>query len=253
MMEINRIYNENNLLTMERMSDEFVSGILTSPPYNINTRRSDGYYNNGYSSIDGLTEEEYISVRLNEFREFERILKDDGVICYNLSYHTDNPILPILLMSEIHKSTGLTVTDIITWKKNNSIPFQGSPNKLSRICELVFVIVKKDRLSTFKANKTISKINEKTNQKFYKGYTNFIEAKNNDGIKSKLKASFSEDLVKKLIDIYFPKDSLIYDPFSGIGTTARACIKTDRKFIGSELDIEFYNQSIELLIPKITF
>ena len=249
-MEIDKIYNESNLLTIGKMPDKFISGIITSPPYNICSKRKDGYYNNGYSQIDNLTEEEYISIRLKEFVEFERILKDDGVICYNISYHTENPILPTLLITEVHKNTGLTVADIITWKKNNSIPFQGSSNRLSRICELVYIIVKKDKLSTFKANKVISKINEKTNQKFYKGYTNFIEAKNNDGVKSNLKASFSEDLVKKLIDIYFPKDSLIYDPFSGIGTTARACVKTERKFIASELDVEFYNQSIDLLTSK---
>lgn len=243
----NKIFNENNIDTMNRLSDGSISGIITSPPYNITSKRKDVYYNNGYSDIDGLSEDEYLKVRVNEFIQFSRILENTGVICYNISYHNENPILPTLLMAKIHKETDLTVADIITWKKSNSIPFQTSSTKLSRICELVYIIVKKDFLHQFKTNKEVSKINEKTGQKFYKNYTNLIEAKNNDGIKCKLKASFSEDLVIKLLDIYFPEDSLIYDPFMGIGTTARSCKKSGRSFIGSELDKEHFDISISLL------
>lgn len=243
----NILLNENNLETMKKLSDSSISGIITSPPYNITSKRKDVYYNNGYSDIDGLTEEEYLRIRLNEFMQFSRILEDTGVICYNISYHNENPVLPTLLMSKIHKETDLTIADIITWKKSTAIPFQTSPTKLSRVCELVYVIVKKDFLHEFKTNKQISKINEKTGQKFYKNYTNLIEAKNNDGIQCKLKASFSEDFVIKLLDIYFPEQSLVYDPFMGIGTTARACKKTNRNYLGSELDKEHFDISISLL------
>lgn len=232
---------------MIRISDGSISGIITSPPYNITSKRKDVYYNNGYSNIDGLSEDEYLRVRVYEFVQFSRILENTGVICYNISYHNENPILPTLLISKIHKETDLTVADIITWKKSTSIPFQTSPTKLSRICELVYVIVKKEFLHEFKTNKEISKINEKSGQKFYKNYTNLIEAKNNDSIKCKLKASFSEDFVTKLLDIYFHEGSLIYDPFMGIGTTARACKKSSRNYIGSELDKEHFDISISLL------
>lgn len=247
MIELDTIYNEDNILTMSKISDKFVSGIITSPPYNIATKRTDVYYNNGYSESDNLSENEYLKVRLNEFKEFERILKDDGVICYNISYHNENPILPQLLMVKIHEQTNLTIADIITWKKSNSIPFQTSPTKLSRICELIYVIVKKDNLHSFKTNKEISKVNEKTGQKFYKNYTNLIEAKNNDGFKSKLKASFSSELVEKLIDIYFPEKSIIYDPFIGIGTSAKGCINKKCYYIGSERVGEFCDDSKKYL------
>ena len=246
-MERNIIYNEDCKITLKRLQDKSIDGIITSPPYNINTERSDCYYNNGYSELDGLSEYDYLEVRTNEFKEFSRVINDTGVICYNISYAKENPILPTLLISEIHNQTGLTVADIITWKKKSALPFQTSPTKLSRICELVYVIVKKDRLHDFQTNKIVSSINQKTKQKFYKNYTNLIEADNNDGIKSTLKASFSEDLVYKLFNIYFTQDSLIYDPFSGIGTTARACKKSGRQFIGSELEEDFWKQSLLLL------
>lgn len=246
-IEINRIYNENNIITMSKIPDKFVSGVITSPPYNQCSVRTDGYYNNGYSEIDNLSEEDYLEIRLNEFKQFERILKDDGCICYNISYQTENPILPTLLVTEVHQKTGLTLVDIISWKKPNSIPFQGSAQRLSRICELIYVFAKKENVRTFKTNKEVSKINEKTGQKFYKGYVNYIEAKNNDGIKCNLKASYSTDLVSKLIHIYYPKGSLIYDPFSGIGTTTVACRINGLNYLGSELNKEFFDIAIDRL------
>ena len=97
----------------------------------------------------------------------------------------------------------------------------------------------------------MSSFNEKTGQKFYKNYVNLIEAKNNDGYKCKLKASYSQELVDKIIDIYFKSGSLIYDPFSGIGTTQLSCIKNHCYYIGSELDKEHYYILINRLQPKV--
>ena len=41
----NKIFNENNIITMSNISDKSISGIITSPPYNISTKRKDTYYN----------------------------------------------------------------------------------------------------------------------------------------------------------------------------------------------------------------
>jgi len=244
-MELNKIYNQDCLLGMKDIPDKSIDGIITSPPYNINTERSDCYYNNGYSEIDNLTEENYLNVRVTEFKEFSRIMKNKSAICYNISYAKENPILPTLLITKVHNETDLTVADIICWKKPHSIPFQTSPTKLSRITELIYVIVKKNELHTFITNKEVSKINAKTGQAFYKNYCNYIEARNNDGYKCSLKASYSQELCVKLIDVYFPKCSFILDPFMGIGTTAIACINTNRNYIGYENNEEYYNISQE--------
>jgi DNA modification methylase len=242
---INQIFKENCNITLGNIPSKYVDGVITSPPYNIATERKDVYYNNGYSHLDNLTEEQYLEVRTSEFKQFSRILKDKGVICYNISYAKENPILPTLLISEIHKSTDLTVADIISWKKPHAIPFQTSATKLSRIAELIYIIVKKDHLHDFQTNKQVSKINSKTGQKFYKNYTNYIEAKNNDGYECQLKAAYSQDLVNQLISIYFPSGSLIYDPFIGIGTTALSCIRNGLDFIGSEITKEHYDIALK--------
>ena len=191
-------------------------------------------------------------MRTNEATSFSRILKDSGVILYNISYAKENPILPTLLIASFHNNTDLTIADIICWKKPTAIPFQTSPTKLSRITELIYVIVKKTHLHKFSTNKKISKINEKTGQCFYHNYVNYIEAKNNDGYKSSHKATYSQDLVRKLIDIYFKPGSVLYDPFSGIGTTQLACIDSNCNYIGSELLKEHYDIALDRIIKKKT-
>ena len=57
----------------------------------------------------------------------------------------------------------------------------------------------------------------------------------------------SEDLFRYLIQTYSNEDDLIFDGYSGSGTTAAACIKEKRRFIGSELNKEYFDLSMKRL------
>lgn len=52
-------------------------------------------------------------------------------------------------------------------------------------------------------------------------------------------------LMEHLIKIFSPENAIICDPFLGSGTTGIACINTNRRFIGIELNSEYYNLSKE--------
>ena len=54
-----------------------------------------------------------------------------------------------------------------------------------------------------------------------------------------------------LIEVGSSVDDIILDPFMGSGTTAEACIKTNRKFIGIELNEKYYNMAKERIIKLI--
>ena len=69
----------------------------------------------------------------------------------------------------------------------------------------------------------------------YKNVFNFLEAPNNDEVCPIHKATYSTILCRKLMLLYSKEGDVIYDPFMGTGTTAIACIKERRNYIGSEI------------------
>jgi site-specific DNA-methyltransferase (adenine-specific) len=252
-MKTNKLYNGDCLSVLPNITDNFIDGVITSPPYNmghnpLHFKQDKSNRHKLYETfIDDMSNTQYINFTLNVFKQYDRIIKEKGVVLYNLSYSSKNAILPMLVINEIHNNTNFTLRDTIVWKKNTAFPFQTSPHNLSRICEFVYVFGRKD--ITYTTNKPVTKINERTQQKFYGYMDNFIEAKNNDRVKLdnniKHNATYSVELVMKLIDMYFPEGSIILDNFSGIGTTAVGCINTDRDYIGIEIDKNYHDFAVE--------
>ena len=254
-MSKNIIYNEDCIKTMKRSDlKNKIDLVVTSPPYNM-TKRKGGYADKTkrYDVYeDWKSESEYIDFIINVFNGYDNILKKDGCILFNFSYSIENPSLPYKMVSEICRMTNFSIADTIVWKKPTSIPHPASKNRLRRICEFVYVFARKEEMETFDTNKKYKIGSNK--QKYYSVVDNFIEAKNNDGVNHLNKATFSTDFVKRLIEIYAKKDSLIYDSFIGIGTTAFGCIEKGVNFIGSELSkdqCDLANTKIKHLLLNI--
>jgi DNA modification methylase len=138
------------------------------------------------------------------------------------------------MMAAIIGQTEFTVADTIIWKKSNSIPHPASYNRLNRIVEFVFVVVRKKELKTFNCNKKVVKTSPK-GQNYYEIVDNFINAKNNDESTDVNKATYSTEFCTKLLNIYTKEFDIVYDPFMGTGTTGVACKMISRNFIGSEI------------------
>lgn len=233
-----------------------VDVVLTSPPYNTSrpsSERSMKNHEGRYKVYDDLkTGEEYCDWCVNIFNHIDTILKPNGVVLWNVSYGTDATIntegigLMWNSISDIIRHTNFTVADKIVWKKKSALPNNVSPNKLTRICEEVFVFCRKSEYKTFHANKEVSKIG-KNGQQFYKVLYNFIEAPNNDGSTSLNKATYSSDLCVQLLNMYAPQNGIIYDPFMGTGTTGIACEILNLNCIGTEIDAEQVEYSKERL------
>lgn len=241
-MEVNKIYHCDCRNLMKEMDTEFVDAILTSPPYNSSRPGSsldEACANIRYDEFDDCrTDEEYISWTIEIFKGYDKVLKKNGVVLYNLSYSSENTHLMWLVVAEIMKQTNFIVADNIIWKKPTTSPNSTSPNKLTRICEYVFVFCRKDEIDTFNCNKEVSSLRT-TGQIAYKNYYNFIEAKNNDGANEIHKATFSSELVRKLLQLYVKPGSLVFDSFMGTGTTAVACVLEKMNYIGSEISLRY--------------
>lgn len=230
-----KFFNEECKTTMDNMIEynEKVDIILTSPPYNTgrpsNSERSRNNNEGRYDvHLDTMSQNDYCKWICDLFNDFDNVLSEGGVVLWNVSYGSDATVntegvgLMWLSIADIIRNTPFTVADRIIWKKKSALPNNVSKNKLTRIVEDVFVFCRKDEYKTFNANKEISKVG-KNGQTFYKNYYNFIEAKNNDGSCKLNKATYSSDLCIQLLDIYANKNSKVYDPFMGTGTTAIAC------------------------------
>lgn len=229
-IEINKLYTSDCIDLIKLMKPNFIDGVITSPPYNINRNYS--------FHRDNLQRDDFIDWQVEMINELDRVIKPNGKILYNFSYGVKDPLLPYSLIHKIHDNTPFTIVDTISWKKPNARPLINT-NRLTRMVELIYVLVRKEEVRTFELASDFVITN---NQRFYtKRNENFIEAANNDGIETPFNDStFSTELVLKLLKIYFKKDSLIFDPFMGIGTTIRGCLIYGCNYIGSELG---WNQS----------
>ena len=123
-MDKNIIYNEDCLQTISRLPENSVDVILTSPPYNTSrsTSKSNKYSYRYDLYQDSLTNSEYIKWMINVFNGYNKILKKDGCILFNISYSSENTSLIWDLISQIQRETEFIVNDCIVWKKR--MPYQ---------------------------------------------------------------------------------------------------------------------------------
>jgi len=185
---INEIYCGDTCETMGKLKDGTIDLILTSPPYLASIRKDNHKYPGAKDKIkDNQSVEDYLDWMSEVFQQYERVLKDDGVIAFNFSYTTFNPSLPYELINRVFQDTGLKIYDTLAWKKRSAVPLSGHPNRMTRIVEMVYIFAKTPK---FKANKIVKSVS-KTGQKYFTAYYNFLEAKNNDGKVEGHEATFS--------------------------------------------------------------
>lgn len=53
------------------------------------------------------------------------------------------------------------------------------------------------------------------------------------------------DLIRRYLLVHSKPNDVVFDPFMGSGTTAIACIKENRHYIGCEIDPKYYKVTID--------
>ncbi len=234
LIEENKVYNMDCLEFLEKLEKSEIKPncVLTSPPYNIIRPNST---DRGYDLYkDGITNEQYCNWIVTIFNKFNECLAENSVILWNMSYGTENTECMSLTIAEIIKNTNYTLADIIVWEKHSATPNNVSSNKLTRINEFVYVFCRRNEFYTFQCNKKVVNTRD-TGQLIYGNVFNKIKAKNNDESCELNKATFSTELCFKLLELYTVEKDIVLDIFMGTYTTAVACHKSQRKFLGCEL------------------
>lgn len=212
MIEINKIYNEDCVSGIRLIPNESVDLILTDPPYKTIT----GGKNNGKNSKrpkgilngnNGLFKYQKIKMEM-WLKEVYRVLKN-GSHCYIFTNH-----LNLEEMLTTSRLVGFKLHNVLVWEKNNCTPSQW----YMKNCEYVLFLRKGKAkwINNIGGSKTIHKF---------------------DNVRGK---QHPTQKPTDILEFYILNSSLendiVLDPFMGSGSTALACINTNRNYIGFELD-----------------
>jgi site-specific DNA-methyltransferase (adenine-specific) len=215
MIELNRIYNEDCLVGMKRIPDGSVDLIITSPPYNLGndhhtySRRFEVYN-------DDMPEADYQKWQIDVLGECHRVLRPSGSMWYNHKNRIRNG-------AQITPYEWLLQTDFII--KQEIVWFNRSQNfdkiRFYPMTERVYWLAKSPKTKMFNA------INHHDvfDTKDWKPV----------GTKGEFKRAFPVKMAEDILACFLDA-KVVLDPFMGSGTTAIACINTNRNYIGFELD-----------------
>ena len=229
----NKIINGDCIEVMKTMPDGCIDGIVTSPPYNLNIRKTfnntenwKGKWNKSKLQSesydvhdDYMPEDKYIAWQQNVLKECFRLIKDDGAIFYNHKWRVQNG----KYQQRLEIIDGLPLRQIIIWKKAGGINF--NEGYFLPTYEVLYLIAKPK-----------FKLAPKTNR-----YGDVWEITQEKG--SWHPAPFPIELAKRCVEAI--PGNVILDPFSGSGTVAIAAKNLDKTYIGIELSKGYTKKSIE--------
>lgn len=249
-MEINKIYNENCIDTINKMPDDFIDLVITSPPYNL------GVYYDVYN--DRLPWKDYYEFLEDVLVALYPKMKDDGRLCINhyLSFGSGKRgsdigkkngdksnsattrTAPISEINTIAQKVGYHHHSIAVWPDitlsrktawgswlSASSPYINAP------FEAILFLYKNQWKKKNKGISTLEKLD------FIKSTRGRWEMKTEK--KQITKANFPVELPLKCINLLSYVGDIVYDPFMGGGTTALACVMSGRNYIGSELSLDY--------------
>jgi DNA modification methylase len=235
---LNTIHRENCLDTMSRMSDSYVDLVLTSPPYD-NLREYEGY------------EFDFESIAKELYRVTKNVLVWVVGDSTNKGSESGSSFRQALYFMQL----GFKLHDTMIYEKNSpAYPANRNGNRYTQIFEYMFVFSKGEVPKQL--------ISDKPNK--WAGYKDFsgklknpvpdFSPRNNiwkyttsfNGVKHP--APFPEALAKDHVLSWSRPNEIVYDPFMGSGTTAKAAKELGRNYIGSEISESY----VEIALNRLT-
>ena len=245
-VELNNIYKMDCLEGINKMQSGFVSLIITSPPYNL--WDSSVYKKVKYNTYnDNKDFDEYITWLKKVFGGCYRILSEDGRIIINIGDQKNGQVPTHYYITKIMFELGFKYYTTIIWNKSQtsrrtawgSFQMPSCPSFPTPF-EYILVFYKNSRKLLHKGVADISKEDFIQWSLSLWNFTPETRAK-----KFGHPAMFPEELPRRCIQMFSYPEDIIMDPFSGLGTTCYIAKKLNRKFIGFEIDAEYYKLSIE--------
>tara|TARA_B100000131_G_scaffold280456_1_gene286370 strand:+ start:1032 stop:1880 length:849 start_codon:yes stop_codon:yes gene_type:complete len=268
MLDIDKTYHLNCIAGMEKLDEDCIDLVVTSPPYDqLRT-----YNDSSKWSMDIFYS---VAAQLN------RVLKPGGVIMWNVNDATvDGSETGTSFRQALHFKDvcGLRLHDTMIYEKTG-IAFASGPKSVrySQAFEYCFILSKGKPKTTNiicdKPNKWAGSTSwgkarsrkktgeldireNKTNPiKEFGARNNIWRIKNCGGFGQSNKESYKhpatmpEELARGHIQTWTNEGDLVLDPFMGSGTTAQVSLEEKRHFIGFEIDDTYYNMCVNRVRP----
>jgi DNA modification methylase len=212
-MELNKVYNEDYLQTFKRLPNNCIDLIIADPPYEIVSGGGGGCfgveqrdYHKGVKSLSDGFDNAVLD-------ECKRVLKIFN--CY--FFCSKDQVLQILLWSKKNNMN----TDILCYHKLNPIPTTNN-KYLSDTEYIIFMRGQGAYLGGDYASK----------KKYF--------LQNNSKSEFEHPTVKPLNIIRTLVVNSSKENDLVFDPFMGSGTTAVACIKENRNYLGSEINPDYF-------------
>lgn len=232
-----------NAEKMKEIPDNSLHLMITSPPYNV-TKEYD----------ENLSFKEYLQLLKNVFSETYRVLVYGGRACINVANLGRKPYIPLSdYISHMMIEIGYLMRGEIIWYKGAGAgvsmawgSWQSAANPVLRDTHEYIMVFSK---GSFSRKKPKGKENTITREQFME-WTKSVWTMNPESAKKVgHPAPFPVELPYRLIQLYTYKGDIILDPFMGSGTTAIAALKSERKYVGYEINPEYIKLTEDRVAP----
>ena len=228
---------------MKEIGDNQVHLMVTSPPYNVSKDYD-----------DDLSLHEYLDMLYKVFSETYRVLVNGGRACVNVANLGRKPYIPLSdHISQMMIEIGFLMRGEIIWNKGAGAgvsmawgSWKSASNPVLRDVHEYILIFSK---GSFSREKTYGGENTIEKDQFME-WTKSVWSMNTESAKKiGHPAPFPVELPYRLIQLYTYKDDVILDPFMGSGSTAIAALKSNRNYIGFDIDPEYVKLAEERVAP----
>lgn len=215
-----KTYNSDCIIGMQELQNETVDALITDPPYNI--ARDNNFDTMGRAGIDfGKWDKGFDLVSWISFA-IDKVKKGGNVIIFT-DWKSTTPII-----EELEKNN-CEVKDMIRIEKSNPMP-RNRDRRFITDYEIAIWSVKKGDKWTF------NRKSETYERPLIKTRVTPKSEKVGKGHPTQKNIETMEWIIERLTN----EQDVVLDPFMGSGTTGVACQKSNRRFIGYELDVDYY-------------